>query len=52
MLFVCEKQVALDVVYNRLKTKGADVSDLCLPLFQYTTDKNFLQNQLLNQEIE
>jgi len=45
VLFVCEKQVALEVVFNRLKTKGADVSDLCLPLFQYSTDKkNFAKS--------
>lgn len=48
VLFVCEKQVALDVVYNRLKTKGADVSDLCLPLFQYTTDKKLFAKSILD----
>lgn len=48
VLFVCEKQVALDVVYNRLKTKGADVSDLCLPLFQYTTDKKFFAKSIID----
>ena len=47
VLFVCEKQVALDVVYNRLKTKGADVSDLCLPLFQYTTDKKLFAKSII-----
>jgi len=47
VLFVCEKQVALDVVYNRLKTRGADVSDLCLPLFQYTTDKKFFAKSII-----
>ena len=47
VLFVCEKQVALDVVYNRLKTKGADVSDLCLPLFQYTSDKKFFAKSIV-----
>lgn len=48
VLFVCEKQVALDVVYNRLKTKGADVSDLCLPLFQYTTDKKLFAKSIID----
>ncbi len=47
VLFVCEKQVALDVVYNRLQTKGADISDLCLPLFQYTTDKKFFAKSII-----
>lgn len=47
VLFVCEKQVALDVVFNRLKTKGADVSDLCLPLFQYTTDKKLFAKSII-----
>lgn len=45
VLFVCEKQVALDVVYNRLQTKGADITDLCLPLFQHSSDKkNFAKS--------
>lgn len=47
VLFVCEKQVALDVVYSRLKTKGVDVSDLCLPLFQYTTDKKYFAKSII-----
>lgn len=47
ILFVCEKQVALDVVYNRLKTKGADISDLCLPLFKYTSDKKFFAKSII-----
>lgn len=47
VLFVCEKKVALDVVYNRLKTKGAHVSDLCLPLFQYTTDKKLFAKSII-----
>src|SRR3989339_135 len=47
VLFVCEKQVALDIVYNRLKTKGADISDLCLPLFQYTADKKFFAKSII-----
>lgn len=47
VLFVCEKKVALDVVYNRLKTKGADISDLCLPLFQYTADKKFFAKSII-----
>ncbi len=45
VLFVCEKQVALDVVYNRLQTKGADITDLCLPLFHHSSDKkNFAKS--------
>lgn len=48
VLFVCEKQVALDVVYNRLKTEGGDVSDLCLPLFQYTTDKKLFAKSIID----
>ncbi len=48
VLFVCEKQVALDVVYNRLKTRGADISDLCLPLFQYTTDKKLFAKSIID----
>ena len=47
VLFVCEKQVALDVVYNRLKTRGADISDLCLPLFQYTADKKLFAKSII-----
>ena len=40
VLFVCEKQVALDVVYKRLTVKDhASVADLCLPLFRYASDK-------------
>lgn len=48
VLFVCEKQVALDVVFNRLKTVGGDVSDLCLPLFQYTTDKKLFAKSIID----
>jgi superfamily I DNA and/or RNA helicase len=48
VLFVCEKQVALDVVYNRLKTKGADISDLCLPLFQYAVDKKLFAKSIID----
>ncbi|MCX6789485.1 MAG: AAA domain-containing protein [Candidatus Gribaldobacteria bacterium] len=47
VLFVCEKQEALRVVYNRLKTRGADVSDLCLPLFEYTADKKFFAKLII-----
>jgi len=47
VLFVCEKKVALDVVYNRLKTKEADISDLCLPLFEYTADKKFFAKSII-----
>ena len=48
VLFVCEKQVALKVVFDRLKTKGADVSDLCLPLFEYTTDKKLFAKSIID----
>ncbi len=37
VLVVCEKQVALEVVFNRLKNKGLD--RLCLPLFHHNSDK-------------
>lgn len=37
VLVVCEKQVALEVVFNRLKNKGLD--KLCLPLFHHNSDK-------------
>jgi superfamily I DNA and/or RNA helicase/very-short-patch-repair endonuclease len=47
VLFVCEKQVALDVVYNRLQTKGADITDLCLPLFKYTSDKKSFAKSII-----
>ena len=47
VLFVCEKKVALEVVFNRLKTKDADVSDLCLPLFEYTTDKKLFAKSII-----
>ena len=40
VLFVCEKQVALDVVYKRLAVEDeASIADLCLPLFRYASDK-------------
>lgn len=48
ILFVCEKQVALDVVFSRLKTKEADVSDLCLPLFQYKADKKLFAKSIID----
>lgn len=37
VLVVCEKQVALEVVFQRLKNKGLD--RLCLPLFHHNSDK-------------
>ncbi|MEX0848609.1 MAG: AAA domain-containing protein [Candidatus Dependentiae bacterium] len=37
VLMVCEKQVALEVVLNRLKSVGLE--KLCLPLFQNKIDK-------------
>jgi very-short-patch-repair endonuclease/DNA polymerase III delta prime subunit len=48
VLFVCEKQVALDVVYKRLSVDdGVAVNDLCLPLFNYTNDKKSFAADLL-----
>ncbi len=38
VLVVCEKHVALEVVLKRLKDAGLD--KLCLPLFQFSTDKS------------
>lgn len=48
VLFVCEKQVALKVVFDRLKTKGADVSDLCLPLFEHASDKKLFAKSIID----
>lgn len=43
VLLVCEKQVALEVVLQRLKERGLD--SLCLPLFHYNSDKkNFAKS--------
>lgn len=47
VLFVCEKQVALDVVYKRLSSEWLNVGDLCLPLFNYTNDKKSFAADLL-----
>ncbi len=38
VLVVCEKQVALEVVFDRLKKTG--LHKLCLPIFQKRADKN------------
>lgn len=54
VLFVCEKQVALDVVYKRLsydidgKRLEASIGDLCLPLFNYTHDKKSFSSDILD----
>lgn len=49
VLFVCEKQVALDVVYKRLSSgSGASVADLCLPLFKYASDKKQFAADIIN----
>ncbi|MEX0931267.1 MAG: AAA domain-containing protein [Candidatus Paceibacterota bacterium] len=54
VLFVCEKQVALDVVYKRLsydidgKRLEASVGDLCLPLFNYTNNKKSFSSDILD----
>lgn len=47
VLFVCEKQVALDVVYKRLSSENLNVADLCLPLFNYTNDRKSFASDLL-----
>lgn len=41
ILFVCEKQVALDVVFKRMGRSdlSPSVADLCLPLFKYALNK-------------
>ncbi len=52
VLFVCEKQVALDVVYKRLTFDEASVSNLCLPLFNYTNDKKSFAADLIHSRDE
>lgn len=44
ILFVSEKQAALDVVYHRLRDVG--ISDLCLPLHDPKTSKQVVLKQL------
>lgn len=46
VLLVCEKQVALEVVLNRLKEVGLD--KLCLPLFKYNTDKKTFAKSIVD----
>ncbi len=46
VLIVCEKQVALEVVFNRLKDKGLD--KLCLPLFKYNSDKKTFAKSVID----
>ena len=46
VLLVCEKQVALEVVLNRLKEVGLD--KLCLPLFKYNTDKKTFAKSIID----
>ncbi len=46
VLVVCEKQVALEVVFKRLKDKGLD--RLCLPLFYQNTDKKTFAKSVIN----
>jgi superfamily I DNA and/or RNA helicase/very-short-patch-repair endonuclease len=49
VLFVCEKQVALDVVYKRLSSENeASVADLCLPLFRYVSNKKQFASDIIN----
>lgn len=45
ILFVCEKQVALEVVLKRLHEKGLDKA--CLPLFQHNADKRTFAKQII-----
>lgn len=45
ILFVCEKQVALKIVFDRLKKVGLD--GLCLPLFQYNADKKLFAKNII-----
>ncbi len=45
VLLVCEKQVALEVVLDRLKERGLD--KLCLPLFQYNRDKKLFAKSVI-----
>jgi len=46
VLVVCEKQVALEVVFKRLKDKGLD--KLCLPLFYQNADKKTFAKSVIN----
>jgi superfamily I DNA and/or RNA helicase/very-short-patch-repair endonuclease len=46
VLVVCEKQVALEVVFKRLKEKGLD--KLCLPLFYQNADKKTFAKTVIN----
>lgn len=46
ILLVCEKQVALEVVLNRLKEKGLE--KLCLPLFKYNADKKTFAKSVID----
>lgn len=46
VLVVCEKQVALEVVFKRLKDKGLD--KLCLPLFYQNADKKTFAKSIIN----
>ncbi len=46
ILVVCEKQVALEVVYDRLKRSGLD--KLCLPLFSQKQDKSTFARNILS----
>src|ERR1700690_1059175 len=46
VLVVCEKQVALEVVLDRLKSTGLD--KLCLPLFHYNADKKIFAKSVIN----
>ncbi len=46
VLVVCEKQVALEVVLERLKSTGLD--KLCLPLFHYNADKKLFAKSVIN----
>jgi len=46
VLVVCEKQVALEVVFKRLKDKGLD--RLCLPLFYQNADKKTFAKSVIN----
>ncbi|GMU19153.1 MAG: hypothetical protein AMXMBFR12_03450 [Candidatus Babeliales bacterium] len=45
VLVVCEKQVALQVVQDRLKIVGLD--KLCLPLFHYNADKKIFAKSII-----
>ncbi|MBI2774747.1 DUF4011 domain-containing protein [Candidatus Dependentiae bacterium] len=45
VLVVCEKQVALQVVFDRLKQRG--LHKLCLSLFDYATDKKMFAKSVI-----